>query len=235
MARARASNAPSRRSMRGPTCRRSANRTVAGRGRSPPMPGIAACRAALRPATGRARNAPAPRLPRETPPRRRRAAHRCVLRGSRRGSPTRARPRADRRPQLDDQVLVAPDRNEEAAGIGNALDDPCRVAAAQAGALEAGVRIEIGRLHRGRLAHSPGYRQGASPATRRYRALLPSSSIGRSYRVIATLRERRPVPSSIQHRRSAAPSLRILCPNGHLGFAPTKTGSFRIGWRPSRT
>jgi hypothetical protein len=25
------------------------------------------------------------------------------------------------------------------------------------------------------------------------------------------------------------PSLRILCPNGHLGFAPTKDGSFWIG------
>ncbi len=34
---------------------------------------------------------------------------------------------------------------------------------------------------------------------------------------------------SIQHRRSANQTLRIVCPNGHLGFAPLKTGSFRIG------
>jgi hypothetical protein len=37
------------------------------------------------------------------------------------------------------------------------------------------------------------------------------------------------VPVSIQQRRSNEPSLRILCPNGHLGFAPIKTGSFAIG------
>ena len=30
-------------------------------------------------------------------------------------------------------------------------------------------------------------------------------------------------------RLPASHSLRILCPNGHLGFAPIKTGSFRIG------
>ena len=34
---------------------------------------------------------------------------------------------------------------------------------------------------------------------------------------------------SIQHGRSASPTLRIVCPNGHLGFAPIKPGSFRIG------
>jgi acyclic terpene utilization AtuA family protein len=34
---------------------------------------------------------------------------------------------------------------------------------------------------------------------------------------------------SIQQGRSADHSLRIVCPNGHLGFAPIKTGSFRIG------
>ena len=28
---------------------------------------------------------------------------------------------------------------------------------------------------------------------------------------------------------SPTPSLRILCPNGHLGFAPIKTASFRTG------
>ena len=34
---------------------------------------------------------------------------------------------------------------------------------------------------------------------------------------------------SIQQHRSAKPSLRLLCPNGHLGFAPIKPGSFAIG------
>src|SRR6201993_979741 len=33
----------------------------------------------------------------------------------------------------------------------------------------------------------------------------------------------------MQERRSNEPSLHILCPNGHLGFAPIKTGSFAIG------
>ena len=37
------------------------------------------------------------------------------------------------------------------------------------------------------------------------------------------------MPPSIQHARSANRSLRIVCPNGHLGFAPIKTGSFTIG------
>ena len=37
------------------------------------------------------------------------------------------------------------------------------------------------------------------------------------------------MPVSIQQRRSAEPSLRIVCPNGHLGFAPIKPGSFAIG------
>jgi hypothetical protein len=37
------------------------------------------------------------------------------------------------------------------------------------------------------------------------------------------------VPASIQHTRSADHTLRIVCPNGHIGFAPIKTGSFRIG------
>ena len=35
--------------------------------------------------------------------------------------------------------------------------------------------------------------------------------------------------SSIQHGRSANHTLRIVCPNGHLGFAPIKGGSFKIG------
>jgi Acyclic terpene utilisation family protein AtuA len=33
----------------------------------------------------------------------------------------------------------------------------------------------------------------------------------------------------IQHGRSAHRTLRIVCPNGHLGCAPIKSGSFRIG------
>ena len=37
------------------------------------------------------------------------------------------------------------------------------------------------------------------------------------------------MPISIQHQRSANRTLRIVCPNGHLGFAPIKTGSFEIG------
>src|SRR5271156_2917552 len=37
------------------------------------------------------------------------------------------------------------------------------------------------------------------------------------------------MPISIQHGRSANRTLRIVCPNGHLGFAPIKTGSFKIG------
>src|SRR5436190_7837018 len=44
-----------------------------------------------------------------------------------------------------------------------------------------------------------------------------------------TIGRKPPVPVSIQHRRSAEPSLRIVCPNGHLGFAPIKPGSFEIG------
>jgi hypothetical protein len=39
------------------------------------------------------------------------------------------------------------------------------------------------------------------------------------------------MPLSIQHARSANHTLRIICPNGHLGFAPIKTGSFEIGCR----
>ena len=37
------------------------------------------------------------------------------------------------------------------------------------------------------------------------------------------------MPVSIRYGRSANDTLRIVCPNGHLGFAPIKTGSFRIG------
>ena len=34
---------------------------------------------------------------------------------------------------------------------------------------------------------------------------------------------------SIQHQRSANRTLRIVCPNGHLGFAPIQPGSFAVG------
>src|SRR5580704_2061755 len=37
------------------------------------------------------------------------------------------------------------------------------------------------------------------------------------------------MPASIQHSRSANHTLRIVCPNGHLGVASIMTGSFRIG------
>ena len=37
------------------------------------------------------------------------------------------------------------------------------------------------------------------------------------------------MPVSIQYGRSANDTLRIVCPNGHLGCAPIKTGSFPIG------
>jgi len=37
------------------------------------------------------------------------------------------------------------------------------------------------------------------------------------------------MPVSIQQARSANHTLRIVCPNGHLGFAPIKPGSFAIG------
>jgi hypothetical protein len=38
----------------------------------------------------------------------------------------------------------------------------------------------------------------------------------------------------LRHLALSGSSLRILCPNGHLGFAPIKTASFRIGldWAP---
>lgn len=36
---------------------------------------------------------------------------------------------------------------------------------------------------------------------------------------------------SSEQRRSANRTLRIVCPNGHLGFAPLRTGSFEIGLR----
>src|SRR5215475_6710075 len=36
---------------------------------------------------------------------------------------------------------------------------------------------------------------------------------------------------SSEQRRSANRTLRIVCPNGHLGFAPLRAGSFDIGLR----
>ena len=57
--------------------------------------------------------------------------------------------------ELDHEVLVAPDRHKEAAGIGNPFEDPLGIAAAQAGALEAGMRIEIRRPHSRTLSQPP--------------------------------------------------------------------------------
>src|SRR5258707_6124629 len=37
------------------------------------------------------------------------------------------------------------------------------------------------------------------------------------------------MPISIARARSGTRTLRIVCPNGHLGFARIRTGSFRIG------
>ena len=36
-------------------------------------------------------------------------------------------------------------------------------------------------------------------------------------------------PSPVRDARGRNRGLRILCPNGHLGFAPTKLGSFNLG------
>src|SRR5262245_52027405 len=49
--------------------------------------------------------------------------------------------------ELDDEVLVAPYRNEKARWVGDTFKDPAGVAPAQTGALEAGMSIEIGRSH----------------------------------------------------------------------------------------
>src|SRR5882762_7515078 len=65
--------------------------------------------------------------------------------------------------ELDHQVLVAPDRDEEADRIRDALDDPAGVAAAQAGPFEAGVSIEVRCSHSVTLAHPPARRQAESP------------------------------------------------------------------------
>src|SRR5215471_14938242 len=64
--------------------------------------------------------------------------------------------------ELDHQVLVAPYGHEEARRIGNALDDPSGVAAAQGSALEARMGIEVWRSHCATLAHLPAPRQAAS-------------------------------------------------------------------------
>ena len=54
--------------------------------------------------------------------------------------------------KLDDQVLVAPDRDEHARGIEHALADPVGFASAQSGPLETGMSIVVRRSHRRRLA-----------------------------------------------------------------------------------
>ena len=54
--------------------------------------------------------------------------------------------------ELDDEVLVAPHRDKEARRVGDAFADPAVVAAAQTGAFEAGMGIEIWCSHGPRLA-----------------------------------------------------------------------------------
>ena len=51
--------------------------------------------------------------------------------------------------ELDDEVLVTPHRNKEACRVGDAFEDPAGVAAAQTGAFEPGMGVEIGRSHSG--------------------------------------------------------------------------------------
>ena len=61
--------------------------------------------------------------------------------------------------ELDHEVLIAPNRHEQTVGVAGALDDPGRIAAAQAGALKAGMGVEIGRSHCRTLAYRPAPRQ----------------------------------------------------------------------------
>ena len=63
---------------------------------------------------------------------------------------------------------------------------------------------------------------------------IPGLTVGKHrYGIIAvdddTYDDSSALPASIQYGRSASHTLRIVCPNGHLGFAPIKTGRFRIG------
>ena len=55
--------------------------------------------------------------------------------------------------EFDDEVLVAPHRDEKACRVGDAFEDPAGVAPTQTSAFEAGMGIEIGRSHRARLAY----------------------------------------------------------------------------------
>src|SRR5215472_13584226 len=49
--------------------------------------------------------------------------------------------------ELDDEVLIAPYRDEEARRVGDSFNDPAGVAPAQTGALETRMSIEIGCSH----------------------------------------------------------------------------------------
>jgi hypothetical protein len=79
--------------------------------------------------------------------------------------------------ELDHQVLVAPDRHKEAAGIGDLFEDPSGIAAAQAGALEAGVRIEIRSSHSDTLAQPPARRQDSIGRCKVYSPAEPDISV----------------------------------------------------------
>src|SRR5260370_13117330 len=78
--------------------------------------------------------------------------------------------------ELEDKVLIAPDRNEQALRIGDAFDDPGGVAAAQAGAFEPGMGIEIGRSHWARVAYRPRPPQPASRFSERGETALQEAA-----------------------------------------------------------
>src|SRR4029077_17346890 len=77
---------------------------------------------------------------------------------------------------LDDEVLIAPHRDKKARRVGDSFKDPTGVAAAQTGAFEAGMGVEIGRSHSGETGISTvavatfgltGYSGCGSPAADR--------------------------------------------------------------------
>src|SRR4029077_7995027 len=72
---------------------------------------------------------------------------------------------------FDDQVLGAPNRDENAGRIEHPLADPIGLAAAQPGALEAGVGVIIGR------AHGRHTRTASATAARRVPGLVGSAGL----------------------------------------------------------
>src|SRR5215472_7836909 len=72
-------------------------------------------------------------------------------------------------PDLDDQILIAPDRDEKTRGIGDPFDDPADLAAPQPGALEPRRGIIIMRSHRANSrisSNAAASRAGRETATR---------------------------------------------------------------------